>query len=328
MTPQGPILRTLPSEEIEAWTQQTAAALSSFSITEPPRVTGVSLSIPLDDATQANVTAEERRRTSTAQTPRPRTSGDTRPRVPVRRDSLKRREALLRGNEGSRRRQRWENDRLLNNPYAQPPLPTDWEVRPTYPVHAVPYYLAPLWDARFAAENATRTAKARVSTRTEGQTDADTVGKIPKELRQKLKKAKGAKTLLQTLEKEVRVFIRDWEANRVTSTRDEFGDIDSEEEEIVFVGRSGDMSDMRDPRVSEELERAMLVLNSPADDLSASFGRWLVHSIGSYYGLRTWSVTVGDPARREAYVGIKDVPVKTSTSRQPDTLPRPLWGLV
>ena len=33
--------------------------------------------------------------------------------------------------------------------------------------------------------------------------------------------------------------------------------------------------------------------------------RWLVHNIATYYGLRTWSVTVGDPARREAYVGIK-----------------------
>lgn len=31
--------------------------------------------------------------------------------------------------------------------------------------------------------------------------------------------------------------------------------------------------------------------------------RWLVHSIASYYGLHTWSITVGEPARREAYVG-------------------------
>ena len=31
--------------------------------------------------------------------------------------------------------------------------------------------------------------------------------------------------------------------------------------------------------------------------------RWLVHSIATYYDLRTWSVTVGDPARREAMSG-------------------------
>ena len=30
-----------------------------------------------------------------------------------------------------------------------------------------------------------------------------------------------------------------------------------------------------------------------------------MHSIASYYGLYTWSVTVGEPARREAYVGFR-----------------------
>lgn len=35
-------------------------------------------------------------------------------------------------------------DRLLGNPYAQSPLRSDWEERPTYPVHSVPCYLAPL----------------------------------------------------------------------------------------------------------------------------------------------------------------------------------------
>lgn len=30
-----------------------------------------------------------------------------------------------------------------------------------------------------------------------------------------------------------------------------------------------------------------------------------MHSIASYYGLHTWSVTVGSPARREAYVGFR-----------------------
>lgn len=28
-----------------------------------------------------------------------------------------------------------------------------------------------------------------------------------------------------------------------------------------------------------------------------------MHSIASYYGLHTWSVTAGDPAFRKAYVG-------------------------
>lgn len=64
--------------------------------------------------------------------------------------------------------------------------------------------------------------------------------------------------------------------------------------------------------------------------------RWLVHSIAEYYGLSSRSVTVGDPARREAYVGIKTKEVKMKTARVVsssssglmDELPRPLYGLI
>ena len=57
------------------------------------------------------------------------------------------------------------------------------------------------------------------------------------------------------------------------------------------------------------------------------FRRWLVHSIASYYGLRTWSVTVGDPARREAYVGIPQQQVN-GKNISPLLKHRPLWGMV
>ena len=56
--------------------------------------------------------------------------------------------------------------------------------------------------------------------------------------------------------------------------------------------------------------------------------RWLVHNIATYYGLRTWSVTVGDPARREAYIGIKEAKSTGLIGTPASTLPRPLWGLV
>ncbi|CAK7566757.1 MAG: hypothetical protein SEPTF4163_004709 [Sporothrix epigloea] len=63
------------------------------------------------------------------------------------RDSQRRRDALLIGKEGSRQRRRWENDRLMHVPNAQPPLPSDWEVRPTHTVHYdLPYHLAQFWD--------------------------------------------------------------------------------------------------------------------------------------------------------------------------------------
>lgn len=82
---------------------QPAPASASVQQQAPPPTTelpirgttGVTLSIPLDDHQQPG--AEER---SARYKPR---------KEPLRRDSLKRREALLRGKEGSRRRQRWEN---------------------------------------------------------------------------------------------------------------------------------------------------------------------------------------------------------------------------
>lgn len=77
--------------------------------------------------------------------------------------------------------------------------------------------------------------------------------------------------------------------------------------------------------------------------LTLIYSRWLVHSIASYYGLHTWSVTVGSPARREAYVGfyppssgsrvgLLSHPPKScreETTIQPgEKLPRPLWSQV
>lgn len=80
------------SVDIEAW---TVSALESLSVSPAARGTGVTLSIPLerDDAETAKAAYKPRKE-------------------PLRRDSLKRRDALLKGKEGSRRRQRWENGKL------------------------------------------------------------------------------------------------------------------------------------------------------------------------------------------------------------------------
>jgi len=313
--------------DVEAWTEQTVQAMGDLDVSAEmvPSTNSVPLDIPLDRPVRAE--------TGDAK-PRTVRSGYTRHEA-LQRDTLGRRESMLKGKEGTRRRQRWENDRLLNNPYVQPPLPVDWEVRPTHPVHSVPYFLAPLWDAelkaRSAARMAARKSKAKSATTTEGAIDG--AGPVPKELREKLKRSRAAKGLLQDLEEEVRGFVEQWEAQEAQKKKaNMMADPDSEDEEIVFVGRDGRMNDVPSSPTydaEEELERCKLVFNSLADDHGASFARWLVHSLGDYYGLRTWSVTVGNPARREAYVGIHDIDMKSGrrpTSRRP--LPQPLWGMV
>ncbi|KAF1982618.1 hypothetical protein K402DRAFT_339953 [Aulographum hederae CBS 113979] len=322
---------TLTPSEIEAWTTQAVQALNAVSLNEaaPLRGASVTLDIPLDATSQPARDDEDK--LDGAAVPMPRTPR----REPMRRDSLKRREALLKGKEGSRRRQRWENDRLLSNPWAQAPLPSDWEVQPTCPRYAVPFFLAPIWDDTLAKRVEKREKAAVAAKQARDKVEAAVEGRVPRELRDKLKRAKGAKgakALLQDLEMEVRKFVARWEEKEAEMVREGMVDPDSEDEEIVFVGRNGQMHDMQTPRTSEESDigQAQLVFDSLEEDRGASFGRWLVHSIGEYYGLRTWSVTVpGDPARREAYVGLQ--PSKQKSKRRVSfrsPLPRPLWGLV
>lgn len=311
---------------IEAWTEEATQSLNAVSLGSAGFVPGTSetLAIDLDEPIphkQDGVSGNTRRADDASSGYRPR-------REPLRRDSLKRREALLKGKEGSRRRTRWENDRLLNNPWAQPPLPSDWEVHPTCPKHAVPYYLAPLWDQDMATR-AGAEKKKREATRKQAEAEGESAGKIPRELREKLKKAKAAKGLLKDLEEQVRLFIKNWEDQTKDVGEHE---LDSEDEEIVFVGRNAQMSDIpSSPKTGfdeSDAERDQrLVFDSLANDQGASFGRWLVHSIASYYGLRTWSITVGDPARREAYVGI---PTQQASGKpaSPVLRPRPLWVMV
>lgn len=135
-------------------------------------------------------------------------------------------------------------------------------------MHTVPYYLAPLWESgvRRRAEEAAASKKNKGMKKSGVQ---EQKGRVPQELRQKMKKAKGAKTLLQELEEEVRAFVREWEAGM--GKLDEV-EMDSEDEEIVFVGRNGAMSDEQRETVEEELEREKLVFDALIDDNGASFG--------------------------------------------------------
>lgn len=161
---------------------------------------------------------------------------------------------------------------------------------------------------------------------------------IPKEVRTKLKRARAAKGLLQDLEEDVRHFVQQWSEKQIRLHNEGLHDVDSDtsDDEVVFVGRNGLMHDSpsRRKEVQNEPRRDKLVFDGLADDKGASFGRWLVHSLATYYGLRTWSVTVGDPARREAYVGIRERAAETSRRNGDRSkgigagLPRPLWCMV
>ncbi|KEY78231.1 hypothetical protein BA78_0057 [Aspergillus fumigatus] len=350
---------------ISAWSEQAAASLRNLTLSEsvsasdrnvefistrdsPLRGSSVPLSIPLDDpAPVVHTGAVPRVKLVTRESEtQPVASVSFRRREPIRRDSLKRREALLKGKDGSRRRQRWENDRLLHNPWVEPPAPSDWAVQPTYPRHdPMPYYLAPLWDMKYAHLDRTSSRQTQKGTRHEKH-------RVPKELRMRLKHARAARGMLQDLEEDIRQFIQTWSEKQLMLRKEGLEDAplsseDESEDEVVFVGRNGQMHDspehktrLRELRANlsqhNERDGEKMVFESPVDDRAAGFG---------YYGLHTWSITVGEPARREAYVGFHmpapgsrpgltthvSVPSNAQQGammKPGDDLPKPLWAQI
>ena len=121
------------AHDIEAWTQQTTENLRALHLSAtmypPPapnavRGTSVPLHIPLDDPTSASPSLRDSRAHALGidvedgmnnegqgddGKEQPAKTGFVRRRSSIQRDSLRRRELLLKGKEGSRRRQRWEN---------------------------------------------------------------------------------------------------------------------------------------------------------------------------------------------------------------------------
>ena len=118
--------------------------------------------------------------------------------------------------------------------------------------------------------------KHRDAVRKQAQVSDQSISKIPRELREKLKRAKAAKGLLKDLEEQVRLFVKKWEDS--TAKKEEEPELDSEDEEIVFVGRNGQMNDMppspktKDTSDESRVERDRLVFESLANDHGASFG--------------------------------------------------------
>lgn len=96
---------------------------------------------------------------------------------------------------------------------------------------------------------------------------------VPKEVRAQLKHARAAKGLLQDLEEEVRAFLQRWNEKDAKSREIGLADVDSEEEEIVFVGRNGQMHDTpTGDKAFEGLQREKLVFDGRVDDRGAGFG--------------------------------------------------------
>lgn len=143
--------------------------------------------------------------------------------------------------------------RLTDVPNVEPPSASDWEPRPVYPIQHIPYHVAQYWDRGLrqqvedkrnntAARKQKGGAAAAVDNGPRG-------GKVPRDLRETVKKTPGVKGWVRTLEEPVREFLvergarvtrADPPASKEEEHRDDDDDDESDfsDEEIVFVGRS------------------------------------------------------------------------------------------
>jgi hypothetical protein len=139
---------------------------------------------------------------------------------------------------------------------------------------------------------------------------------MPRELKVRMKKTRGAVGLLKSLEEEVRKFVLgEQEEEKAREEGGEGDPVDDEsDEEIVFISKRAKQLQLKSEKV---------LFESSVSDPGASFGRWLVHSIAAYYGLKSWSITTGNPAKRIAYVGLKKDPKNSALAVK--GMPKPLW---
>jgi hypothetical protein len=188
----------------------------------------------------------------------------------------------------------------MHVPNAQPPEPRDWQVHPTHPIHRVPYQLAQFWDRgvrQHAEDRVARLAAERKRQQLQrGSATGLATGEVPRDLRDVVKRSPVVRGWVRGLEEPVRTYIADvrrGDADSAAEQRDHDHDnhdddsaaeeMDSEDEEIVFVGRSGAMRELKEKRQSsggwkkahragaQETVDSGMVFDSFANDEGASF---------------------------------------------------------
>lgn len=168
----------------------------------------------------------------------------------------------------------------MNVPNVQPPLPSDWQIRPTYPVlPPVQYQVAHHW------ENGVR---ERVEAQHHRNSTLQAAGAhIQRALRAAAKRIPALPSWVRGVEEPVRRFLVEHGqavVDPLTSAQDvgaSSDETDSEDEEIVFVGRNGATRDgkpwkpaRRQVAGQQEQERGM-VLEEMDDAAGGAFK--LVH---------------------------------------------------
>lgn len=178
----------------------------------------------------------------------------------------------------------------MHVPNAQPPAPSDWHPQPTHPIHHIPYALASYWDqthhthqltskaSSFQKRNLDRTSAQQAASKRaqllRGTATGLGAGEVPRDLREAAKRSQVVKSWVRDLEGP----IREWVRGERSRQEEQDDGVESDEEEIVFVGRKGNSAnDAREETRSDERreqrrdDAAAMVLDSFGDVENASY---------------------------------------------------------
>lgn len=133
-----------------------------------------------------------------------------------------------------------------------------------YPIHHIPYHIAQYWDRglREQVEDKTNIARKR-------KTSSEGKGRVPRDLRETIKKTPGVKGWVRTLEAPVRQFLLDHGEAQEAKDESDFSD-----EEIVFVGRKAAPRDAWKKAHREVHDHAIdqgMIYDSLEDEESGAF---------------------------------------------------------
>jgi hypothetical protein len=136
----------------------------------------------------------------------------------------------------------------------------DWDVQPTHPVQRVPYQLAQFWDRGVRQRVEEKTAKLQAVRKSQqlksGSATGLGVGEVPRDLRELAKRTPAIRSWVHGIEEPVRQFLFE-EQDRLSASSQRQRDsddisneseLDSDDEDIVFVGRDSAMRELREKK--------------------------------------------------------------------------------
>ncbi|KAK7208624.1 hypothetical protein BZA70DRAFT_287922 [Myxozyma melibiosi] len=241
--------------------------------------------------------------------------------------------------QGTRHRRRLENARMLYNPHAVPPTPQDYLPQPMYAIRRIDRDLASYLASRTPiTESFLTELSAAEELRLQKIADkAALEPRIPKTLKERVKKGHLTQPFLKGLEEDIREFV--FSVHSPEGEKDAEYSVDERElfAKAAIARRDGlsydessstkpVKSENRDPKKKHKEPKEQYLLEKeieiePDSEKAESFSRWIVYQIADYYRLSCYTKIVDD--RR-----IPCVVLNVEQSSMFLEMPRAIWTFV